>query len=266
MNALKILQAFDRTDVNVYKGAKNGILKSDQTSSHFHGADGLGNVINEEPDRSQLQDEHAVSAIIRLARQYPKEITLICLGPLTNIALAMRMEENLSDQLKEVIIMGGNYKGVGNVTMAAEFNFYCDPVAARVVLEDLYCPKYLVTWELSGTTFLTSQDMQQYCNYGNKKSDFMRKIFEPNQLCENIIGFCDSVAVAVATNRELIQKSFSKYATVDTESSLTKGMVVIDWNPQDVVQSTNKNRKENIIIVDEINVELYRKLFLDSIK
>jgi len=266
INALKIVQAFDRTDVDIFKGAAHGIIKSDKDGLYFHGSDGLGGVIPEEPNMDQLKDEHAVSAINRLAQQHPGEITLICLGPLTNLALAMRLNEKLSEQLKEVVIMGGNYKGVGNVTMAAEFNFYCDPVAARVVIEDLRCPKYLVTWELSGVNkYLSKEDKLAYCNYGNKRSDFMRKLLESRDLINEECGFCDSVAVAIATNRELILNSFSRYATVDTESSLTKGMTVIGWNPQ-YDQTTNKLKHPNIIIVDEIDQQLYRKLFLESTK
>lgn len=264
-NALKIIQAFDRDDVKVYKGSSHGIIKSDKDGLYFHGEDGLGNVFHYEPDFTSLQDEHAVSAINRLAGEHPGEITLICLGPLTNLALALRLNENLSKQLKEVVIMGGNYKGVGNVTMAAEFNFYCDPISARIVLEDLECPKYLVTWELSKENLLSLEDVKEYCSHDNNKSRFMKELFKSRNLDVTLCGFCDSVAVAVATNREIVKKSFFKYATVDIESSLTKGQVVIGWNPQ-FDQTTNKMKKENVIIVDEIDVDLYRKLFLESVQ
>ena len=267
VNALKIVQVFDRTDVPVFKGAAHGIIKSDKDGLYFHGEDGLGGgVITEEPDMSQLQNEHAVSMINRLVSEHPGEITLICLGPLTNLALALRLNEKLGEQLKEVVIMGGNYQGVGNVTMAAEFNFYCDPVAARVVIEDLTCPKYLVSWELSGTrSYLSKEDLVTYCGYGNARCEFMKKLFESRDFFNEGCNFCDSVAVAVATNREIVVGTHEKYATVDTESSLTKGMVVIGWNPQ-YDQTTNKLKKPNLIIIDKIDGLLYKQLFLESTK
>lgn len=264
-NALKIAQAFGRKDVKVFKGASSAFLDQKQDGSWFHGIDGLGDVIHDEPSKSQLQEEHAAPAINRLARDNYGEITLIALGPLTNIALALRLNQNLSKELKEIVIMGGNYKGVGNVTMSAEFNFFYDPIAARIILDDLTCPKYLITWELSKQHFLTLDDVNQYCSYDNPKSKFMRKLFESKKLLTNQCGFCDSVAAAVATDRNIIKNSFFKYATVDTESSLTRGMVVIGWNLQ-YDQTKHKDKLPNIIIVDEIDVDLYRKIFLDSVR
>ena len=263
-NTLKVIEAFNRKDVKVFKGASSPILSCEKDALRFHGADGLADCIHDEPDMSPLQEEHAVLAINRLARQHFGEITLIALGPLTNIALAFRVNQNLSKELKELIIMGGNYKGLGNVTMAAEYNFHFDPIAARIVLEEFVCPKYLVTWELSKQHFLTLEDVSEYCGHDNTKSQFMHTLFRSKELLTNLCGFCDSVAVAVATNREIIKNSYFKYATVDTESSLTKGMVVISWNPQDEYKPDFKS--PNVIIVDDINVELYRHLFLESVK
>ena len=70
------------------------------------------------------------------------------------------MNPSLSDNIKELFIMGGNYQGVGNVTMAGEFNFFVDPVAAHIVVEEFTsCPTYLITWELSRKLFLKSDDI-----------------------------------------------------------------------------------------------------------
>eukprot|EP00111_Clytia_hemisphaerica_P017360 TCONS_00051374-protein len=265
VNALKILEAYDRLDIPVFKGSSTAIIKHDKDAGHFHGKDGLGDVLKHGPDENVIQKEHGVSAINRLAQEHQGELTLIAIGPLTNLALALRLNPSLPSQLKELIIMGGNYKGVGNVTMAAEFNFWADPHAAQIVLEEFKCPKYLITWELSRKCFLTSNDVIQYCNTGTKQSEFKKMILAAKGKVENhTSGFCDAVAVGVALYRDMITKTHEVYATVELEGTHTKGMVICDWCPE--FRTEGGVKKPNMIIVDQIDEELYRKVFLNSTK
>ena len=76
-------------------------------------------------------------------------MSLIAVGPLTNVALAMKTDNELSNRLEEIFIMGGNKEGIGNVTETGEFNFHYDPEAAYTVLRMTTCPTYIATWELS---------------------------------------------------------------------------------------------------------------------
>ena len=76
------------------------------------------------------------------------EVTIVAIGPLTNIAIAMKSHPNLASKIKELFIMGGNMEGIGNATITAEFNFYADPEAASVVLDNTRCPTHVVTCEL----------------------------------------------------------------------------------------------------------------------
>lgn len=261
-NALKIVEAFDRTDIPVFKGADKPLLACEHTGGYFHGLDGLGFVHHDEPNKQPLQEEHAVSAINRLAKEHPQEITLIALGPLTNLALAVRLNANLSNLLKEVVIMGGNYKGEGNITMAAEFNFYMDPIAAHIVLEDFICPKYLVSWELCKVQYLTLDDYKEFSMRGNKKAEFFRKIFVEKKFYEKLPGICDAVAVAIAIDRNLILKQHEVYATVCFEGVQTRGLVLVDWNPQ--YRQIGPPKEKNLIIVDEMNVDLYKRMVIES--
>ena len=73
---------------------------------------------------------------------------MICLAPLTNLALALKTDKNLATNLKEIFIMGGNVEGIGNVSIASEFNFHADPEAAYAVLDSTKCPTVIVTWEM----------------------------------------------------------------------------------------------------------------------
>lgn len=155
--------------------------------------------------------------------------------------------------------MGGNYKGVGNITMSAEFNFFVDPVAAHIVMEEFTCPKFLVTWELSKQPFLELSHLKEYRSHDNKRSKFMNEVVPATQR-----SFCDALAVAVATNREVIRKKHEVYATVEMHGSFTKGLVVIDWEPK--FRQVGGSKQCNVFIVDEIDIELYQKLFLESVK
>ena len=124
-------------------------MERQENPKHFHGIDGFGDAAHEEEaDLSSLQTEHAVNALVRLVKENPGQITLVALGPLTNVAMAMRMDAEFASNLKAMYIMGGNTEGVGNITVSAEFNFHSDPEAAFIVLSNVRCPTYIAPWEL----------------------------------------------------------------------------------------------------------------------
>jgi len=261
-NALKILEAFDRKDVPVFKGATTPILACEHTGAYWHGVDGMADVYQDTPDQTPLQKEHAVSAINRLVSENKGEVTVVALGPLTNLALALRLNPSLAHDMKELIIMGGNYKGEGNVSMAAEFNFFIDPIAAHIVLEDIKCPKYLVTWELSKHPYLSLEQYKEYSFRGNKKANFFKTIFEAKNTYETLPGICDAVAMGVALDKNIIRKQHDVYGTVVTDGTQAKGLVLIDWNPE--FRQIGGKKENNLIIVDEIDVERYTKMVVES--
>ncbi|XP_034243736.1 uncharacterized protein C1683.06c-like [Thrips palmi] len=155
-NTLRLLRAANRLDIPVFAGADGPLVTDRPVTSHpFHGRDGFGDLDHEAfpGDDSELdgflQKENAVAALNRLVCENEGEVTLVCLAPLTNIALAVRTYSAFKKSLREVHIMGGNVRGHGNTTPAAEFNFCTDPEAAHVVLESLAstCPVQLTPWE-----------------------------------------------------------------------------------------------------------------------
>jgi inosine-uridine nucleoside N-ribohydrolase len=133
-NTLTILDWFGATDVPVYRGASRPLARALRTAAEFQGDDGLGES-GLEPSRREPAAEPAPAAIIRLARSRPGEITLVCVGPLTNLAIALNIEPTLPDLVAGVVIMGGAFYVPGNITEHAEFNIYCDPEAAAQVFE-----------------------------------------------------------------------------------------------------------------------------------
>ena len=134
-NALRVFDAFAGNLPLVYKGAEQPLKKALRTSL-FHGEDGLGDCGWPISSR-QYENQSAVDVMIELPKKYPNEITLICLGPLTNLALALKKDCEAIAKYKEVFIMGGAVEVPGNITPNAEFNFWVDPEAASFVLNHI---------------------------------------------------------------------------------------------------------------------------------
>jgi purine nucleosidase len=130
-NALRVLDYLGATDVPVTAGSPLPLVRDAQSAEHVHGADGLGGAALP-PARSRPRPGHATDFIIDTVLAAPGEITLVAVGPLTNIALAVRREPALVTSVREFVIMGGS-SGRGNVTPAAEFNIIVDPEAAAIV-------------------------------------------------------------------------------------------------------------------------------------
>jgi inosine-uridine nucleoside N-ribohydrolase len=132
-NSLAVLDWLGATTVPVHRGASRPLVRPNEDATHIHGTDGLGNAGLPASDRS-IGADRGPAAIIRLARARPGELTLVCLGPLTNLAIALNVEPGLPGLLKQVVIMGGAFFVGGNVTRWAEYNIYADPESAAQVL------------------------------------------------------------------------------------------------------------------------------------
>jgi inosine-uridine nucleoside N-ribohydrolase len=132
-NTLRMVELTGRMDVPVAGGAATPLVRRLITASYVHGNNGLGGVDFPEPKLKPLT-ESAPELIRRIVRSSPGEITIVGVGPLTNVALALKSDPELAAQIKEIVMMGGSLTG-GNVTPSAEFNFYVDPEAARIVFD-----------------------------------------------------------------------------------------------------------------------------------
>jgi len=137
-NALRILELMHRKHVPVAKGASKPLRRELHTAEHVHGKDGLGDSGLPKPKRKPI-DRDAADVIIEKVTRSPGEMTLVPIGPLTNIALALQREPQVAEKVREIVLMGGAYGvspyGYGNVTPVAEFNIFTDPEAATIVFE-----------------------------------------------------------------------------------------------------------------------------------
>jgi purine nucleosidase len=133
LNARKICELAGRPDIKVFAGCDRPLGRDLVTAEHVHGKTGLDGPVLPDPEMP-LQTAHAVDFIIDTIRAEPAgSVTLCPLGPLTNIALAFEKAPDIVTRLREIVLMGGAYFEVGNITPAAEFNIYVDPQAARIV-------------------------------------------------------------------------------------------------------------------------------------
>jgi inosine-uridine nucleoside N-ribohydrolase len=132
-NALRMVSLANRCDIPVAAGAQHPLFQKLITAEFWHGKNGLANV-ELPPSKCTVDPRFGPDLIIQLVHASPHEITLVPVGPLTNIALAVEKDPSIVPLVKEVILMGGSISG-GNVTAAAEFNIYNDPEAAQIVFQ-----------------------------------------------------------------------------------------------------------------------------------
>ena len=131
-NTLAVLDWLGAGDVPVHRGASRPLVRPHRDAVYFHDEGGLGGA-QLPPSTRSVGADRGPAALIRLARLRPRELTLVTLGPLTNLAIALNVEPNLPELLKSVVVMGGAYSVPGNTTPAAEFNILVDPEAAEQV-------------------------------------------------------------------------------------------------------------------------------------
>jgi len=231
-NALYTLELCGAADVPVFAGADRPLVREPAHAQWFHGADGFGNR-NFPPAATRPQKGHAAEAIVRVIRANPG-IELVTLGPLTNVALALASEPSIAREVKRCVVMGGNPCCEGNVTPAAEYNIWCDPEAARVVLR-AGMPVELVGWQLCrGAANLDASDIAHVRRLDTRLAHFAvdinRTAMESNltQCGEVGIPLPDPVAMAVALEPGVVLESSRHRVEVECDSELTRGMTVVD--------------------------------------
>jgi len=212
INALRILEIADRTDIPVIKGSQNPLTRPYSGPVAFvHGDDGQGN-INLDPPKSQAIDGTAAQYIVEQIMENPGEITLVPIGPLTNLALALRLEPQIAYKVKEVILMGGNALCPGNATPAAEANIHNDPEAADLVFSAAW-PVSMVGLDVTHQVNMQNNVLENFgksqdplAKHISKIFGFYRDFFESVTKINGIYVH-DSSAIAYLLDRGLFETS-----------------------------------------------------------
>lgn len=221
-------------DVPVYPGAAEPLLGApDEDAVHVHGKDGFGDAGLPEP-RHRPTHEHAALAINRMSRERPGELTLVALGPLTNLALAVKLDPELPKRIARLVVMGGAVRGQGNTgRLAAEFNIGFDPEAARIVFAAF--PAFeLVDWELTLRAALDETRVDRWLARGDQRAGFYTSIsglardYNRRQGRPGVVA-ADALAMAVAVEPAVVREQARHHLGVELAGAASRGMTVVDW-------------------------------------
>jgi purine nucleosidase len=168
-----------------------------------------------------------------MAGEAPGELTLVALGPLTNIAVATVLDPELPRKYKRLVVMGGAIHAMGNSwTPATEFNMYIDPEAAAVVFQT-WSGLTLVSWENTMQYALEPYQVEELSNIDSQRAEFFRRTIKNRYLKQlqgwNVLFEADPLAMAVALEPEIVQKSQMRFVEVELSGRSTRGQTVVDW-------------------------------------
>ena len=224
-NALKLVSLANRCEIPVAAGAQHPLFQKLITAEYWHGANGLGNI--ELPSaKCHADSRFAPDLIIELVHMYPHEITLLPVGPETNIALAVLKDPSIVPLVKEVIVMGGSISG-GNVNASAEANIYNDPEAAEIVFNAGW-QLTMVGLDVGDRTLFTKRHLAQLQSRG-PQSDFAASVlkFMVDLWGQETGGAAmyDPLAVGVAIDAALVTTQKMR-VDVETRGEFTRGETV----------------------------------------
>jgi purine nucleosidase len=232
-NALKIVELSGRTDVPVYAGCPGPMRRKLQTAEHVHGDTGLNGPDLPEP-KIALQQQHGVDFIIEtLLANPPGTVTLATLGPLTNIAMALVKAPQIAPRIAEIVMMGGAYFEVGNITPAAEFNIYVDPEAADIVMR-CGAPITILPLDVTHQVRTTPERLAAFRALGNRTGDAVAAMlgfsegFDLKKYGWDGAPLHDPTVIAYMLEPGLFEGRKCNVA-IETVSELTRGMTVADY-------------------------------------
>lgn len=236
-NVCAVLTTAGQT-VPVYAGAAQPLVERWVGAGHFHGADGMGDWDARPVCKPVLQDEHAANGLTRLAREQPGELTLVALGPLTNLALAARLDPTFPQNIGRLVIMGGAFNAVGNAPrVAAEFNIATDPEAAHIVLHS-FPSCTLVGWEATMAHPLLWEQYDQIVDRQTPTASFLKgitqKATERRQRSGSGFLIPDPLAMAVALDPALILEAENRHVTVELGGTHARGQTIANYTGYDI--------------------------------
>lgn len=259
-NALKILKRLDRLDVDVYIGEVDPIKRELITAEDTHGEDGLGETFLEEVTEVSYK-EGAVDFIIESLKS-EENVSIIALGPLTNIAKAIDKDKEAMKNLKELVLMGGAFKSHGNCSQVAEFNFWVDPHAAEKVFNELNRNITMVGLDVTREVVLTPNYIEMIKQFneplGDLIVDITRFYVDFHWMQERTLGCVinDPLAVAYFIDRSICSGE-EYYVDVVTEGKAI-GMSLVDEG--------NFYRKDpNCLVLREVDSKKFMRMFLSRL-
>ncbi|MEO9824930.1 MAG: nucleoside hydrolase [Paracoccaceae bacterium] len=232
-NARIVCELAGKTDVPVFAGCSEPLTRTLVTAEHVHGKTGLDGPQLADPTMA-LQEMHAVDYLIETLRAEPAgSVTLVPIGPLTNIAAAFERAPDIKERVQEIVLMGGAYFEVGNITPAAEFNIYVDPEAADIVFKS-GAPIVAMPLDVTHKALVTQTRVDAFAALGNEVgrmaaewTNFFER-FDKEKYGSEGAPLHDPCTIAYLLQPDLFS---GRHINVEIEltSELTRGMTVADW-------------------------------------
>lgn len=259
-NALKVLKLLGRLDIPVYLGESKPIKRELVTAQDTHGEDGLGETFLEEVSSEYIR-ENGVDFILNTLKNH-ENVSIIALGPLTNLCRAIEKDSESFHRVKEIVSMGGAYKSHGNCSPVAEFNYWVDPHGAREFLKKFNGEFIMVGLDVTREIVLTPNLREMIHQFKDEIGDFIYDItrfyvdfhWEQERTLGCVIN--DPLAVEYFINRELCE-GFKAYVDIACED-ISMGQSVVD------VADFYKKRK-NVFVLDKVNSKEFMVSFLNKI-
>ncbi|XP_011157223.1 inosine-uridine preferring nucleoside hydrolase [Solenopsis invicta] len=265
-NVFRTLHTCNCMDIPVYRGAYSPLLimpnAKETAEEEYHGTDGFGDAFVDDPDTSKLQKEHAAFALHRITSEDPDNISVICLGPLTNIAMAMKLYPEFANNVKEFFVMGGNSTAQGNITSQAEFNFYADPESVHIVFNSNSSkPLWLLPWESCLETKVTHEWRSDVLGTIDKPCVHMMNAIEEGRRSQAKKHFpyytmCDAFLTAIVMVPHVAKNVVAWHADIELSGNRTRGQVVLDHL---------LSNKPNVNLINSFDSELFKKILLDAV-
>lgn len=271
-NTLRVINLLKK-DIPVYKGCHlpmvSTLLKGRRDNVPFKGPENKAEDVHGDhlpaPETAlREQPEHAVTWLVETLTKVSEKITLIFVGPLTNLAMALRIAPQIAQNIKEIIIMGGGYQ-VNNITAGAEFNFWVDPEAAKIVM-DCGAPIRLVPLDATHAAYVTRSEADQIRAIGTPAAKLYAdliirrlegyKVFQPLDEAEGT-PVHDVLAVCALLNPAVLQDCMEVNVDISISPGITDGMSLCDVGGRD------KSRQPNAIVAKSANRLLFIQMLMD---
>ena len=267
-NAKKITSICENTSIPIFKGTDLNLSCTNfRAPVAAHGHDGLYDLEEfsglekkhthqNREDPNFLYSNFSPFKLIEIIYKYEKEgINLLCLGPLTNLAIAYSICPEIVNKINRLVIMGGAYKSYGNICPGAEFNFFYDPIAAKIVVSN-FKNVQIFPWETCELNLFKEEELE-YCKYDNNRSLFCRRCIESKLSFKRNLVFADYGAGTAAFNPKIITKSRKTNGDIiiDGDSRFFGGLVIGD--------KLNGNEVE---VVEDVDRGVYYEMFNEMIK
>lgn len=255
LNALKLLKFFKK-EIPVAMGADRPLIKEPIDASNVHGSTGMDGYDFEEPTKELLLKENAVNAMYRVIMESEQPITLVPIGPLTNIALLLKVYPEVKEKIAEIVLMGGS-TGRGNAGVMAEFNIYADPEAAKIVFQSSL-PVVMAGLDVGWKALVYPEDSEQLKDM-NETGRMIYQLFQKYRggSMKTGLKMYDSCAIAYLLQPEMLTVA-DTFVDVEIHGSLTSGCTVVDLKGY-------LGQAANAKVCVDIDPQMFKKWFMESL-